>query len=341
MKINMSIVFAAMLCVCLTGCGSDSDDGNVPPKEWKSTIENGMTVPGTDGTGSGGQMTTTTSGFSNYYAVLVGISDYQEISDLQYAHLDATEMRTKLSGHANWNSENISVLVNSAATKQNIESSINQMAEGITSDDLFLFFLSGHGGYVVDENGDNVDFDPADETDGRDEFVCTYNTLLDSYDNDILDDEFATWMSNIPTDNIVIILDTCHSGGMFKPGMSYEKATITPRLGRGDPAKAAAIEFDFSRDALVTGMVAISAATEDEPSWDDMFFENGVFSYYILEAFGAEGTDKNSDGYISAEELFQYAAPKATDRAMALYGAVLTPRIVDTHTGPMPVVRVY
>ncbi len=329
----------AMGLFCLTGCGGGSDDNNIPPEQWKSTVENGMTVNGTQTTSSGG--TASVSSFNKYYAVIVGISDYQEISDLQYAHQDAIELRSTLVQHLNWETANIKLLTNSSATKQNIQNSINQVADQITSNDLFLFYLSGHGGYVIDENGNNVDFDPADETDGRDEFVCTYNSLLDSYDNEILDDEFATWMNAVPTANIVIILDTCYSGGMFKPGMSYEKATITPRLGKANMARTAADGFDFARDALVTGMVAISAAAENELSWDDFIFENGLFSYYILEAFGAEGTNRNSDGYVSAEELFQYAAPKATDRAMALYGAVLTPRIVDTHTGSMPVARIF
>lgn len=59
------------------------------------------------------------------------------------------------------------------------------------------------------------------------------------------------------------------------------------------------------------GRVILVASNATESSYGSLKLKNGVFLYYIIEAFSGKG-DLNKDGIVSAEEAFEYAAPKAT-----------------------------
>ena len=56
------------------------------------------------------------------------------------------------------------------------------------------------------------------------------------------------------------------------------------------------------------GRVVITASRGNEVSMEKDSLEHGVFTYYILEAL--EQGDKNNDGLISHEELFNYVSEK-------------------------------
>jgi len=66
----------------------------------------------------------------------------------------------------------------------------------------FVFFFSGHGDQVTDENGD--------ENDNKDE-------ALAAYDRRIIDDELPPlWAKFRPGVRILMISDTCNSGTIFR-----------------------------------------------------------------------------------------------------------------------------
>jgi hypothetical protein len=149
-------------------------------------------------------------GITRYYAVICGISDYLNIDDLDYCDNDAKDIRSTLLASNNWNSSNITLLVNSAATKSAIQTAIQNMANKSDEDDVCLFFFSGHGA-----TGD-YDIEPYDELDGYDEYMCPYDSALYGWYNDIRDDEFSIWIAGLPTSKYIILLDTCESGGQIK-----------------------------------------------------------------------------------------------------------------------------
>jgi hypothetical protein len=147
--------------------------------------------------------TTSGKGAVDYHAVICGIADYQGTSnDLNFCDDDARDVRDALLAF-NWNSTNITLLIDNAATKTAIQTAIQSMASVADSDDVCLFFFSGHG-------TTGTDIAPLDETDGFDEYLVTY-----AYSN-IRDDELGDWLAALPTDNYVVLLDTCYSGGHVK-----------------------------------------------------------------------------------------------------------------------------
>jgi hypothetical protein len=232
-----------------------------------------------------------TSNERDNWAITVGVSDYQdnEIEDLPYADDGAIELCNKLKEI--WPEDHVKLLVDENATKSNIESAIKDwLAPKETAESVLLFFFSGHG-------GTGPDVAPYDETDGEDEYICPYDTATGDYDSIILDDTLDTWLDSLDSNHISVFLDSCHSGGFIDKATEEE----FPLSDRGD---------GFARDLSKGGHVIITASAETESSWEYAALQNGVFTYYLLEALNnLELLDGNGDNEISAEEIFTYVEP--------------------------------
>ena len=232
---------------------------------------------------------------TEYWAVIVGVGEYQYFGELASAHNDAMGLYEQLAPI--YGDDHIMLLVDNEATKDNIEDAISDWLDPLEDeDDVVLFYFSGHGCY-------GYDLAPIDETDGYDEYICPYDILPYSYANNIRDDELDNWLDDLESDNIVVILDSCFSGGFIDRAIGIESG-----LPPTDPRDG------FTRDLSQSGRVILTGCAEDEYGWEDSALGHGVFTYYILEALDElELTDANGDNEISVEEVFNYAAPKVVE----------------------------
>jgi len=244
----------------------------------------------------------------DYWAVIVGIEDYEFINDLSYTVDDAEDMSNVLVSYENWDIKNIHLLTDSDASKIDIESAIANMVVSAGEDDVCLFFFSGHGSRIPDEDGDEG------KSDHYDEVICPYDTT-GYLENVISDDELGGWLSTCPG-NVVVILDTCMSGGFVKGVEGTIKTVPNPRVSKDAIAKKHFGEGlverlkqrPISRDLDQAGYVVLMACKESKFAYESPILGNGVFTYYIEE--GLQGhADANSDKNISAEEDFYYADP--------------------------------
>ncbi|MFX1488234.1 MAG: caspase family protein [Promethearchaeota archaeon] len=88
------------------------------------------------------------------YAIVIGISDYPETDyDLNYCDDDAQDINSILVNEFNFKPENIYYLQDSSASKNAISNAFDQVASQITSNDIFFFYYSGHGGASVINDG--------------------------------------------------------------------------------------------------------------------------------------------------------------------------------------------
>ena len=231
------------------------------------------------------------------WAVIVGVSDYLNLNSLQYADDDAQDIYNRLTG-TGWQPANIQLLTNSQATKANIQNAVNWMGTNAASQDLCLFFFSGHGSY-------GPDVAPVDETDEYDEYLCPYDSLLIGWDNDISDDELDAWLSPI-TARKAVIIDACYGGGFMKGAGKYAvkaKSDVLPTNVSNAPADG------FAKDINKTGFMVLAACDYNETSAEYGYpLWNGVFTYYLNEGLGGPA-DVNGNG-VSAEEAFAYAEPR-------------------------------
>lgn len=83
-------------------------------------------------------------------ALLIGISDYHHIPDLDGPKNDIVSLKKALMEHWNFKSENIVILQDSQATKTNILTAIENLQKLSAAGDEVLIYFSGHGTSVYD-----------------------------------------------------------------------------------------------------------------------------------------------------------------------------------------------
>lgn len=155
--------------------------------------------------------------FASRRALLIGIADYRALSspstkgmaDLRGPVNDVMEIKKALVSYYGFSKNDIKILINTEATRKNIETSFNGWLVKETKErDTVVLYFSGHGSRVPDFNGD--------EKDGYDEVLLPYDMIPQGGYNIILDDEMGLWLNQLKGRNIIVIVDSCHSGGVVR-----------------------------------------------------------------------------------------------------------------------------
>jgi hypothetical protein len=194
-------------------------------------------------------------------ALIVGVGKYRMAgNDLPGIDLDVAHMSevAKLLG---FKDGEIKTLLDSAATHDSITQAFQTwLVQGVAPQDKVLFYFSGHGSYVKDDNGD--------EPDGTDEVILPTDTQVagGSLKNALVDDELGTLLDGLPTRNVYVFLDSCHSGTATRSlGGDYVSKFFTyPGMPTPKQAVGAARGLDSKKGAASETHVVITAATERE-----------------------------------------------------------------------------
>ena len=232
------------------------------------------------------------------WAVVIGISQYQDdrIPKLKYTARDAKEFYALLTDpqYGDFSKVQVKLLINEQATYNNIKSAIGTwLKRNAKKDDTVIIFFAGHG---------------APEEIKK--YWITYNANIDDlYGTALSNDEITDMFDRIEARKTIAFLDSC-----------YSAATIN-RTGKkrgiivGDPFQ----EFKGKGK----GRVVITSSDGKEQSLEIDEFRHGVFTYYLLKALKGEA-DKNNDGFIDLEEVWDYVKYRVTNTARQ-YGIAQTP----------------
>lgn len=229
------------------------------------------------------------------WAVVVGINDYlayedSSFGDLRGAERDARSFRQALLDLWHVPDDNIRLLLNTQATRAAIEEALVEwLGTEVHPGDRVFFFFAGHGSQAPDHDGD--------EEDGLDETLVPTDVDLDSYRRDIRDDDLRRWLANLPSPEIIVILDSCHSGTATREAIGYVQARSLP--GRPQPvlSKARSNPTEEGHRASMASMdlgsvaVELAAAASNQSAMDAFFpgsegrggFYGGVFTTHLLE----------------------------------------------------------
>jgi hypothetical protein len=141
-------------------------------------------------------------------ALCVGINDYPVAgADLKGCVNDAKAWAAMLIDHFGFDAGNVTVLLDSQATKQRVLAEIDKLLAGARKGDVLVFTNSSHGTYVADRDGDESRYDEA---------MCPW----DMKKNLILDDELRQRFANIPDGvRLTVISDSCFSGSVTRGDM--------------------------------------------------------------------------------------------------------------------------
>ena len=253
---------------------------------------------------------TCTHAYSAQRALLVGVGEYQiPNKNLPGIDIDLELMKDALI-RLGFAEDEIKVLYNKNATYKNIrDAATTWLVKGVKKEDRVVIYFGGHGSRIHDEGGDEEDH--VDEVllphDAQYLKLKTGRTLT----NVVVDDDFASWLANIPSNNILVLVDACNSG-------TVTRSVRLSNLSLGvDTAIAKFFHYNeipdssgstFTRSLAIRGLnqnnnyIAISAAQDTELA---LATERGsYFTLGITDAIHQASKDKYS---ITVEELHQFA----------------------------------
>jgi hypothetical protein len=206
---------------------------------------------------------------TEYYALIVGVEKFAGVEYPEEDHIDddAIAMYDLLLNSSNWKEENIKILLNENATKNNIRDAIINWLDGKEDEnDIVLIFYTSHGWRI-----------PIWQRRYGHALVFTYNVTEEQRIEDkITDIEFDEWVDELESRHIAIIFGSCYSGRMFAL-RQYGRVLL-----------AAGGKYFFC------------GVDESDP------LEHGIFTFFLLQGFKGLA-DINNDGWVTAEEAFRYA----------------------------------
>ena len=235
------------------------------------------------------------------YALCTGLnkysSSYMSGNDLTGCVPDAKNVYTNITLRGEWTSSNAKLFTNSQGTFAAVSNQLMSFASTAVSGDVVLYYHSSHG-Y---------------QDSGKKTGICMY-------DDDMPDSSFAKILANFKAGvKVVIVLDTCHSGGMFK-SLRRDGATALASpfafAERVNEELAAIRADEAARGIRTAAKLAIAdcgwvtAADYNQYSWDGD--EGGAFTECFVGSVKSGACDKspygNGDSYATFMEMFDYAA---------------------------------
>ncbi len=213
------------------------------------------------------------------YAVIVGISEYEEIRTLEYAHKDAIEFEKFLTSNNGGNipKENITLLLNKEATYTAIYTALRELLRRVEKNDRVYIYFSGHG-------------DLENELVSKKGFLLAANTPQKPYTmnavsiedlNDIVNTLSATNQAQV-----ILITDACHAG------------TIIRKNYNGTQLAAAQLRTIRHKEIRISSCGPKELSLENE-AWGG---GRSVFSYYLLKGLNG-AAEQNKDNNITLQEI--------------------------------------
>lgn len=241
------------------------------------------------------------------WAVIVGVSDYDDATfgrkiDLRFCDDDAQIMydfmRSPQGGSLP--DEQIKLLINENATKENILNSVKTIFTQASQQDLIIFYFSGHGS---DKNE-----------------IVVHNGLLPH--NDV-----KNIINSSQAGKRLCLVDACHSGSWDSPNaVGSHKSMSDEEMGN---------LFYQQLSRVSDGIALFMSSSADETSLELPGIGHGLFTHFYIE--GLKGAaDKNSNRIVTVSELFNYVYESVRSKSLEI-GHLQTPQLNGLFDHDMPV----
>jgi hypothetical protein len=214
-----------------------------------------------------------------------------------------------------WIEGHIKVIKGKNATATNIIDGLKWLDEMEDENDISLVYITTHGGPLP------YDRPPFDEDDKHDECLSTYWSFV--YPSALIwDDELNFFLSRLESKGVCLIVDSCFAGGFNDPPYKAEMINTIENFGQKKHVSMSRWVDGFMDDVSDHGRVILMACREDE--YADML----MFTPRVID--GLKGfADENTDGIVSAEEIFNYTKPRCHGQQPTMY---------DGHPGELPII---
>ncbi len=227
------------------------------------------------------------------FALLVGVSEYQQqgIENLPNSVNDVGAVQEMLEASQFGAFDEVDCLKN--PTKGELERAVNYLFANRQSDDLVLFYFSGHG---LRDRAFDLHFGlSATELDEK-KVVRSFSAYRAS--------EMHREMNSSRSERQVIILDCCFSGA-FTKGLNV----------KGDKANL----LDIKPDELGgKGRAILTSSASTKYSFVRENSELSIYTHYLVDGIRSGAADRDNDGWIGVDELFEYTQEKVTQESSAM-----------------------
>lgn len=228
------------------------------------------------------------------YVLTAAVNRYRDKSlCLNYAVPDAQSVAEGFQKQKSglYRNVHISQLNDSDVTKEKLATEFLRLSQHIRADDVFVFFISGHG-MKYDGDGDY--------------YYLPYDFRYTSEDSipigGISKNDLQKNLSKIKAGKTLVMLDTCGSG-----------AFISDSNQRGISEKTA-----IDRLTRATGHATLAASADSQYAMEG-YNGHGVFTYVFLEGI-AGAADSNGDGYVTLNELSAFIEQEVPERSYEKWG---------------------
>ena len=221
-------------------------------------------------------------GYSSSHALVVGINQYDQWPNLEYAARDAGEIAAvlKQKGFA------VFSLTNQNATKKNILAQLERIRQIVDTNSRVVFYFAGHGqtedlpggrerGYIVPADADAYDWQ---------------GTMLPM-------DQLNRRIKQFKAKHILLAFDSCYSGlGLTRSIKRHQKQDSV-----------------YIQKMMQTRSIQIlTAGSRSEQAIESE--GHGLFTDHLLAALNG-AADINSDGHITATEIYATVRPSITKQS--------------------------
>ena len=258
---------------------------------------------------SGGTAVSAPARIGERWAVVIGIDRYKDpaINSLRYATADAEAIFRFLTTRGGVKPGNARLLLNTAATQRNIREALGTfLRQRALREDEVIIYYAGHGTTEPDQSAEG----------GVAKYLIPWDAdPLDLFASAIPMDEIDKVFGRLSARKILLIQDTCFSGGAG--GRTF--------LAKGLTVRSTMLTDRFLQDlSQKEGRMILTASDVNQVSQEDPTLGHGIFTHYLLEAIGG-AADLDGDGAITVREVHLYLQRKVHQRS----AGVQTPQLYN------------
>jgi len=237
-------------------------------------------------------------GKPDLHILAIGVDKYRD-GDLwlSYSVADAKQITKALKTNAGALFTNVYTyqLFDEKVTKANILNKFREVGERTTRDDVFVFYIAGHG--ITDPKTGSYFYLPAD---------FRYKNASSVRKEGLGEKEFTKALSQIKALKSITLMDTCNSG-------SFAQA----HASRGVLQKTAVDKL-----TRATGRATLVASSKDQVALEG-YKGHGVFTYTLLEALRGKAY---KDGEVTIKSMAGYIEDVLPDRTYKKWGYEQVPQ---------------